>query len=492
MRASTVLIAALALTMAGGAAAAPGDLDPSFSGDGKLIISVGSGADVAAGMVLQPDGKIVVAGTCNGTTINFCLTRHRSNGTADHLFGPNGVGSSHNFNLSGGDDTLTGIALAPGGKIVVAGYCLHDGKYDFCVARLDTDGSLDTTFSGDGKVITAVSADANLARAVAVQPDGKIVVAGDCGPSGNRNFCVVRYTVTGALDVSFAGNGKLATNIHQNDVPSAVAIQSDGKIVVSGTCAVDSFAGSREFCVARYSPTGAIDAGFPRTRSIANAGDVAEALVLQPDGKLIIVGYCDDINFTKFCLIRYNADGSSDLTFDYTQSPETGSIAQAATIQADGKIVVAGYCTSGGNSDFCVALYNSDGTLDKSFATGGLRTVAIGADNDLPSAVAVQPDGKIVVAGRCQSGSNYQFCVARFEAPAQGYRACSLDLDGDGRVLATTDMLIATRVALGVTGNAVLAGITFGSAATRTTWGDDTASDIRRWLSTQCGLQTAG
>ena len=156
--------------------------------------------------------------------------------------------------------------------------------------------------------------------------------------------------------------------------------------------------------------------------------------------------------------------------------------ANALAVQADGKIVVAGFCSDGSNNDFCLARYLPSGALDTSFNTTGKVITAIGSGTDNARALALQPDGKIVVAGYCSNGGN-DFCLARYHGGPFDARNCSMDIDGDNLVLATTDSLIHARIALGLTGNAVIGGITFASHATRTTW-----PAIRNYLVTQCGM----
>jgi uncharacterized delta-60 repeat protein len=217
---------------------------------------------------------------------------------------------------------------------------------------------------------------------------------------------------------------------------------------------------------------------------------------LQPDGKIVIAGFCDTSNY-DFCVVRLNADGSLDPSFDgplgngngkfLMQIGEGNDHANAIVLQPDGKIVLAGYCANGSTDDFCLARLHTDGTFDSSFDGpngngNGKFLLAMGTGDNAATAVALQPDGKIVVAGACSA----RFCVARLNGGPFGAKNCSFDVDGDGKVLATTDMLIATRVALGITGNAVINGITFAPSAPRQTW-----PDIRNYLVTQCGMSVA-
>ena len=352
-------------------------------------------------------------------------------------------------------------------------------------------GNLDTTFgSGTGKIITAIGSGEDTARALAVQPDGKIVVAGSCSNRSDNDFCLARYDANGVLDATFGSTGKVITAIGaSDDYADALAIQPDGKIVVAGYC---SISGNNDFCLARYLASGALDSSFGTTGKVITAigpdYDNASAIALQPDGKIVVAGYCFNGSNTDFCLARYLASGTLDTSFNTTGKVITAigasdDYATSLALQPDGKIVLAGYCSNGSNNDFCIARYLPSGALDTSLNSTGKVITAIGAGNDYASAIAQQPDGKIVVAGTCSNGSNNDFCVARYEGGPFDARNCSMDIDGDNQTIATKDGLIATRVMLGLTGNTVIGGITFASHATRTTW-----PAIRDYLVSQCGM----
>jgi uncharacterized delta-60 repeat protein len=470
----------------------PGELDMTFSSNGKVNFSVTSGSDVAYAMALQSNGKIVLAGTCDGDAIvRFCLARLDSDGSLDLGFGLFGKTSVH---ITSGTDSARSVAIAPDGKIVVAGDCLSNGKYDFCTARFMPNGTLDDTFSGNGTVVTAVTTEKNVATAVAVQSDGKVVVAGRCGPDDNGNFCVVRYHANGILDSSFSGNGKLATDIGRHDEVAAVAIQLDGTIVVVGSCTENASNSDPSFCIVRYTTAGVVDGGFPTRMSGIDAlfqrTSEARGVAIQPDGKIVVGGTCIATNgnlIVLACLARLNADGSVDLNFDPDMKSGTCVFGNAIAMQVDGKIAVAG--TAEGVNQFCFALYNSDGSLDKSFSGDGRVTTTV-FNISTAQSVAVQPDGFVVLSGLCrESGSQiYEFCAARYEGGARGYRECSLDIDGDGQTTATVDSLIHARIALGITGSAVIGGITFPANAKRNVWGGSGDNSIRKYLVTQCGM----
>jgi len=470
--------------------AAPGDLDITFgSGSGKVMTAIGTGgADVANALALQPDGKLVVSGYCsNSSNYDFCLARYLPSGALDTSFNTTGklitsIGVGGGF---AGD-----LARQADGKLVVAGVCSNGANNDFCLARYLANGALDPSFNTTGKVITAIGPDYDNASAVALQPDGKIVVAGACFNGSNGDFCLARYLPSGALDTTFNTTGNVIAAIGSDqDAAYALALQPDGKIVVAGACWNGN---SNDFCLARYLPSGALDTSFNTTGTaithIVSGNSVATAVALQPDGKIVAAGHCSNGSNHDFCLARYLASGALDTSFNTTGKVITaiGLIdddATALALQPDGKIVAAGSCWNGSSNDFCLARYLPSGALDPSFNGSGKVITAIGSDHDAAFALALQPDGKIVAAGQCYNGGKYELCLARYEGGPFDARNCSMDIDGDNLVLATTDSLIHARIALGLTGNAVIGGITFASHATRTTW-----PAIRDYLVSQCGM----
>jgi uncharacterized delta-60 repeat protein len=277
--------------------------------------------------------------------------------------------------------------------------------------------------------------------------------------------------------------------------------------VVAGGCSSGS---TFDFCVARLNVDGTLDTSFNGPSGagggqfllpIGASTDQVNAIALQPDGKILLAGHCSNGSNLDFCVARLNSDGTFDTSFSGPSGTSNGKFllpmgtgtdqATGIALQPDGKIVLAGYCFNGSNSDFCVARLNPDGALDRRFdgpsGTGnGQFLLPIGPSNDQATAVALQPDGKIVLTGGCSNGVDFDFCVARLNGGSFGANECSPDYDGDGKVLATTDALMLTRIALGITGEAVIGGISFAANAARKTW-----PDIRTFLVNQCGMTLA-
>jgi uncharacterized delta-60 repeat protein len=417
-----------------------GDLDPSFGTGGLVTTEFSSGDSYGFAVALQADGKIVVAGRAyNGSDFDFAVTRYNSDGSLDTSFSGDGKVTT---DFGSGDDRGYAVAIQPAdGKIVVAGYVSYsESNDDFALARYNGDGSLDVSFSDDGKVTTDFGGGYDWGYAVAIQPaDGKIVVVGGSYNGSNLDIALARYNIDGRLDTSFSGDGKVTTDFGMgSDSGLAVAIQpADGKIVVAGYAyKFSGFYGNNDFALARYNVDGSLDTSFSgdgilTTDFVNSVDEDAVAVVLQADGKIVAAGYSQDFSEdpfdNDFTLARYNSDGSLDTSFSGDGKVTTDfngdtDIAHAVALQADGKIVVAGWANNVSNYaynyDFALALYNSDGSLDTSFSGDGKVTTDFG-DWDYGHDVALQPDdGKIIVAG--YSGSPYanngDFALARYEA----------------------------------------------------------------------------
>src|SRR5437870_6410986 len=294
--------------------AAPGDLDPTFGNGGKVTTQFSFAH--ATGVAVQADGKIVVAGTDESNSAQFVLARYHTDGSLDTSFGNGGkvstsVGQPFNY--------AYGIAIQADGKIVVAGYAGGYGPTrDFAVVRYETDGSLDTSFDGDGKVIIDMGGD-NFANDLAIQPDGKIVVVGASGtsePSRDFAFAVARLNSDGTLDASFDGDGKVITSLgpFSDFGATAVALQPGGKIVVAGQSGSGNVR-TADFALVRYNADGSLDTSFDGDGKLITAvssdydrvGDVA----VQPDGKIVVVGGAPG----GAVVVRHNANGSLDTSF---------------------------------------------------------------------------------------------------------------------------------------------------------------------------------
>jgi uncharacterized delta-60 repeat protein len=350
------------LVFSAAAIAAAGDLDPTFSVDGKQRTDFGAGDSAATAAVRQADGKIVAVGQADE---NFLVARYNLDGSLDPSFSGDGRLQT-NFT---GSDGATDVALR-GNKIVVVGISDQLGSVpNFALARYNPDGSLDPTFSGDGKQTTDFGDDLfesyDQAFGVALQGDGKIVVV---GAAALDSFALARYNPNGSLDTSFSGDGKQTTVIvgapYSVNEATGVAIQGDGKIVAVGR-AGDSDAGYIDFGLARYNPNGSLDTSFSgdgkqTTDFLFGAGDAAKDVAIQANGRIVAVGFASGgATGYDFALARYNSDGSLDPGFSGDGRKRTSfsaggfDSANGMALQGDGRIVAVGT----GNGEFALARY---------------------------------------------------------------------------------------------------------------------------------------
>jgi len=329
-----------------------------------------------------------------------------------------------------------GVALQADGKIVVAGYSNGGVDDDFALVRYKADCALDPSFSG-GKVTTSISGNADHAIDLAIQPDGKIVAVGFTKPTaGTFAFALVRYNPDGTLDTTFDTDGIVSTSINGvDDQARDVVLQTDGKIVVVGWTRIGA---NLDTAVVRYNSNGSLDTSFDLdgivVTSVSAGNDSGHDVVIQPDGKIVVAG--DATNATDdFAILRYNPNGSLDTAFDVDGIVTTdigGNVnsCRGIALQSDGKIVAGGNSNNGANFDFAVVRYNPNGSLDVSFDVDGIVTTGLGPGHDLGFDVAVPP-GKILMAGWAQNGANWDFGLVRYNSNG------SLDttFDGDGIAL---------------------------------------------------------
>jgi uncharacterized delta-60 repeat protein len=374
---------------------ASGDLDTSFDGNGTKAISFG-GTDVANVVLVQPNGRILVAGG-GAATESFCVARLRTNGLLDTTFGPAG---KRRIRFGGERETAFGGALQPDGRIVLVG----DSDFRVAVARLNANGTPDTTFSGDGKRLFSWGA-ISRAQAVIVMPNGKLLVGGFSGPEGG-NMQVARLKADGALDGTFGTGGIATVDFGGDDFALAMARQANGRILLAGH---SSTAGA---VIARLRANGAPDPDFQGNGLVSLGAGRLRAVSVQPNGRIVVAGNL--VSSEKMTVMRLKSDGLPDGTFgaagaamiDFGLGADTTG---SAVLQADGKIVVAGSHAAVAG-DFAIARLNGNGTPDTAFGTAGKTMVDFGPAA-FGHAVALTPNGRIVVAGQ-RTGTD-DFAVAR-------------------------------------------------------------------------------
>ena len=399
-------------------AATPGDLDLTFGGTGKVTTAIGNGDDIGYGVAVQSDGKIVVAGhSFNGSNNDFAITRYNTDGTLDVGFGTGGkvITAFDNANSE-----AIGVTVQNDGKIVAAGYSDIGGSRDFALVRYQQDGSLDTTFNSTGNVTTDFGANETI-NGIALQTDGKIVTVGYSYTGSTLLFAVARYHPNGNLDTTFNETGKVTTVLGtNNDVAQSVVVQNDGRIVVAGNSSTLSNTPVR-YALVRYNADGSLDTTFNGTGKVITIirtdHDVGRSVALQSNGKIVVAGESWVGSDKEFGLARYNTNGSLDTSFNgtgkVTTSIGTGDVyVSSMALQANGKIVVAGTSDSP-NGGFALMRFNPEGSVDTGFNGTGKVITNIGNGCGSVS-MTLQNDGKIVAAGYASNGSNYDFAVIRF------------------------------------------------------------------------------
>jgi len=423
------------------ALAQAGNLDSTFGTGGVFTTNYTQyDATIVTSVAIQSDGKIVFGGSNPG---GGAVARLNTNGTLDSSFGSGGIVN----NTFGADGPVMAVAIQPDGKILAYAAGFFGGS----VARLNTDGSIDTAFGSGGFAVSkSLNSGPGILSVMALQADGKILVTG-AGLLG-------RYTSTGQLDPTFgnAGSGIAALT---STVATAIAVQSDGKVLVTtGVAPPTELFGSpylptqQAGAIARYNTNGSLDTNFGisgQSACVASAATIA----IQSNGKIVVAGTIpsalltvlgiDGITFaanqTGFGVVRYNANGSVDTSFNpgigigggggaiagFGNSFPAGA-AFAVAIQSNGEIVVAGQAGGGvqqfSSSSFALARFTTTGQLDTNFGTNGKVITTLSQDPlSFISALVLQGDGKIVAAGNTGNpvqGGSYlnNFAVARYLA----------------------------------------------------------------------------
>jgi uncharacterized delta-60 repeat protein len=418
--AAALFAAFIVVAFAPQALAQAGTLDTTFSGDGKLTTDFTSSYDASYAVALQADGRIVAVGAA-GRGGRFALSRYNPNGTLDTAFGSDGKVTT---DFTSNYDAAWGVIIQPDGKIVAAGDAgLGSSNSKFAVARYNANGTLDTSFAGDGKVTTQFTPRDDPVAGLAIQPDGKILVSGGAGVGGsNPKLAAARYNTDGILDSTLSGDGRIMTDFTPGlDYANAIAVQPDGKIVAAGLGVQRR---SNSFALARYNPDGTLDTSFSGDgrllTNFSRRDDSVQGLAIQPDGKIVAGGLAGSGGSDpSFALARYNTDGMLDTTFSgdgkvTTQFSSNFDAAWGVGLQTDGKIVAAGEAAGRGGR-IALARYNPNGTLDVTFSDDGKVNTNLTSRRDFARGIAIQDDAKIVLSG-VSGGSNPKFALVRYLA----------------------------------------------------------------------------
>lgn len=433
-----LLVVALAtaamLGITSAASASPGALDASFDGDGIVMTPIGT-VDQAFAMAIDGDGRILLAGFAftTPTKKDFALARYNANGTLDTTFSADGR-AMLNFG-AGTDDEAFDVAIDSSGRIVVAGSSTNGSQTDFAIARLLADGTLDSSFDTDGLATTDFAGGADVANGVAITPGDGIVAAGSAFTGVGSDFALARYSSTGVLDPALDGDGKVTTDfVGADDAAAAIEVDAQGKYVVGGS----AYNGTNkdEFALARYDTAGALDPSFDADGKVVTTGnDLGRDLAIDGSGRIVLAGSAFTGTTLDFSIMRFNPDGSRDATFGkrgrvITPIGTGSDAAEAVAIDAEGTIVAAGSAKFGEDRDFALARYTPAGALLSVFGSAGTVTTNLGT-SDSGRDVAFDADGNVALAGYATVGTNADFSVLRYLGA--GFR-------GDAMIKLPTDL----------------------------------------------------
>ena len=394
---------------------------PVFLRDGgPFSVEIGGNGGGGTSSALQSDGKLVVAGfAVYGLNYDFAVMRFNTDGSLDTTFGDGGKLTSV---IGTSDEWGTSVVIQPDGKILVAGWCYLGSHYDFAMIRFNTNGSFDTSFGIGGKVTTSIGTYHDVATCMTLLPDGRVLVGGYAAIGSTYDFALIQYNTDGSLDTTFGNGGKVVTAIGSgHDIGWSIVRQADGKIVLGGK----SNDGKKDdFALVRYNANGSLDTTFGSGGKVITSVGLGSAavtsLVIQPDGRILVGGTCTNGSNDDFALVRYTVTGALDTSFgnggkvvtSVGSGKDTGS---SIRLQSDGKILQSGSSFGGKSEEFALVRYHVSGALDTSFGSSGRVITEIGVGNDISDSISVQPDGRIVAAGKSNNGARDSFALVRYK-----------------------------------------------------------------------------
>ena len=384
---------------------ASGALDATFGGTGKVTTAFGG---TGTAMATLSNGTIVMVG---GSSSDFALALYAQDGS---------LITSLTTDIASGNDRAYGVAIQSDGKIVVVGKARSSGNDNFALVRYTADGAIDPTFGAQGKISADFNGGTDEAHGVVIQPDGKIVVVGQTtlpAPAGT-DFAIARFHASGEIDSTFDVDGKVTIDMASGtDLGRNVALQGTD-IVVSGLITTLASPVLGHAGLARLDANGALDTGFAAAgKQVLTGTALGEAMVLQADGKILVGGNAVGSGLTQFGLMRLTADGAPDPSFGgglvLTSFTTLGDYGYALSLDANGRVLLAGQSANQANSDFAVSRYTADGVLDTGFDSDGKLTIDFFGSFDGAESVLVQPDGKIVLGGYARNGASLGYGLVR-------------------------------------------------------------------------------
>lgn len=413
--ATIALVGAVLAATAAPVRAAAGALDRSFGTDGRTT-AFPQGA-TAYGVAVDGKGRIVVAGYTFGTDSDLALARFRSNG---HLDGNFGGGDGRVTTDAGGTDYGFDVALADEGRIVVVGTRDRRSGTEMVVAAYRSKGGLDRSFSKDGIAVVKFGKEFQGANAVAVTPDDRIVVAGSTSNGETSRWALARLRPNGTRDRSFGGDGRVSVDLSSADEQiNDLVLVPGGKIVAVGSVERGL---SPHVALARFLSKGKLDRSFGKrgvkVTDVGKGADTAYGVDLAPDGTLVVVGHAAAGGKADWVVLRYGPNGRLDDAFHGDGYRILGfgqgyEFAQDVSVQPNGRIVAVGRISRGGQDQFGIVRLKPNGAYDKNFSKDGRAGVDFDGGSDTARAVALQPNGRIVVAGGAYDRGSQRIGVLR-------------------------------------------------------------------------------
>lgn len=392
-------------------------LDTGFGNNGTTRTDfITSGDDCGYSLAIDSDGRYVVAGTSGSS---FALARYTKDGTLDTSFGNDGKTTT--VFKSGSTDYGYSLAIDSDERNVVAGCSKNGSDFDFALARYTKDGILDTSFGTNGTMTTGFGLGTDdRVYSLAIDSDGRYVVAGYSKNGSNSDFALARYTKDGALDTSFGTNGTITTSFgsdSENCVYS-LTIDSEGRHVVAGYSFNNhDFA----FALARYTKDGILDTSFGKdgktTTVFGPSTTYGLSLAIDSQERLVLAGFSG----SAFALARYTKDGILDTSFGENGKTTTGfgsstNYGHSLAIDSRGRLVVAGESKNGSVNAIAIVRYKTDGKLDVSFGKNGIITTSFGLGNDdCGRSLVIDGDDRLILAGESHNNTNYSFALARYK-----------------------------------------------------------------------------
>jgi uncharacterized delta-60 repeat protein len=405
------LLAALVVVAAVAFGGPPGAFDTSFGGNGYQTVGFG-GLDRATHVAITPDGRIVMIGTTNaGGNNDFAVTRLTASGGDDLSF--SGDGQTILGTAPGADDVGAGVVVTADERIVVSG--TGGLLKDFVTKRLGVDGSVDASFAGGAGISRVDFGGNDLENQMIAQPDGKLVLVGGTDNSGGGDFAIARLNANGTPDTGFSGDGRQTVDFGGADAAIAVANAPGGKLVVVG-----QGGGGTDMAVTRLNSDGSVDTSFGtagKARVSYGGNEAANGVIVGSDGSIVIDGSTSALGSGDFAVAKLTAAGALDPSFSGDGRTTLGygapdEAALALARQQNGKLVVMG--TGNPDHDFIVARLQPDGSADGGFGTAGTMVVDFGG-YEFDGDVALQPDGRIVIAGSTNVADAGDMAIARLE-----------------------------------------------------------------------------